>query len=88
MYGKNMMGRYADKLSYKERWQVIQYIRSLQAKAKNLQYDQNTNTLNSADIPQSKWVASLTAEENIKNNEIPSLELKKGSMRKVETPKH
>lgn len=32
MYGKNVMGGYADKLSYEERWQVINYIRSLQAK--------------------------------------------------------
>ena len=32
MYGKNVMGGYADKLSYEERWQVIHYIRSLQAK--------------------------------------------------------
>jgi len=32
MYGKNVMGGYADKLSFEERWQVIHYIRSLQAK--------------------------------------------------------
>ncbi|MBX2893009.1 MAG: cytochrome c [Saprospiraceae bacterium] len=32
MYGKNVMGSYADKLSYEERWQVIHYIRSLQTK--------------------------------------------------------
>ena len=31
MYGKNVMGGYADKLSYEERWQVIHHIRSLQA---------------------------------------------------------
>ena len=30
MYGKNVMGGYADKLSYAERWHVINYIRSLQ----------------------------------------------------------
>lgn len=88
MYGKNMMGSYADKLSYKERWQVIQYIRSLQAKAKNLQYDQLNNTLNSADIPQVKWVTTISPEENIKNNEIPTIELKRRSMNKIETPKH
>lgn len=35
MFGRNLMGSYADKLSYQERWQVIQYIRSLQAKDKN-----------------------------------------------------
>lgn len=32
MYGKNVMGGYSDKLSYEERWHVINYIRSLQAK--------------------------------------------------------
>ena len=46
MYGKNVMGGYADKLSYEERWQVIHYIRSLQAKDKKLQYSADANTLN------------------------------------------
>ncbi len=46
MYGKNVMGSYADKLSYEERWQVIHYIRSLQAKAKGLEYSPQANTLN------------------------------------------
>jgi len=55
MYGKNVMGGYADKLSYEERWQVIHYIRSLQAKEKKLVYDENANTLNPAyGIPMSK----------------------------------
>ncbi len=48
MYGKNVMGGYSDKLSYEERWQVIHYIRSLQAKEKKLVYDENANTLNPA----------------------------------------
>lgn len=39
MYGKNVMGGYADKLSFEERWQVIHYVRSLQAKSKNLPYE-------------------------------------------------
>lgn len=30
MYGKNVMGSYKDKLSYEERWLVINHIRSLQ----------------------------------------------------------
>lgn len=72
MYGKNMMGSYADKLSYQERWQVIHYIRSLQAKVKNLKYDADMNTLNTVDIPASKWVKNLSTEENIKNMEAPS----------------
>jgi mono/diheme cytochrome c family protein len=46
MYGKNVMGGYADKLSYEERWQVIHYIRSLQAKERKLKYDETENSLN------------------------------------------
>jgi mono/diheme cytochrome c family protein len=45
MYGKNAMGGYADKLSYEERWQVIHYIRSLQATARKVNYDENANGL-------------------------------------------
>lgn len=48
MYGKNVMGAYADKLSYEERWQVIHYIRSLQAKDRSLTYNETENTLNPA----------------------------------------
>ena len=51
MYGKNLMGSYKDKLSYRERWEVIHYVRSLQAKEKKLVYDQFTNTLNAVDRP-------------------------------------
>lgn len=47
IYGKNAMGAYADKLSYEERWQVIHYIRQLQAKEKKVKYDFENNTLNS-----------------------------------------
>ncbi len=50
-YGKNVMGSYKDKLSYEERWQVIHYIRSLQAKEKGLQYDNKMNTLNDWAVP-------------------------------------
>lgn len=46
MHGKNVMGSYADKLTYSERWDVIHYIRSLQAKAKKLEYSETANTLN------------------------------------------
>ncbi len=51
MYGKNVMGSYADKLSYEERWHVIHYIRSLQAKEKKLVYNEKENTLNEIDVP-------------------------------------
>lgn len=46
MYGKNVMGGYNDKLNFEERWQVIHYIRSLQAASKNLKYDETANELN------------------------------------------
>jgi mono/diheme cytochrome c family protein len=46
MYGKNVMGHYKDKISYEERWQVIHWIRSLQAKNAKLKYDADVNTLN------------------------------------------
>lgn len=46
MYGKNVMGGYADKISYEERWQVIHWIRALQAKEKKLEYNAEANTLN------------------------------------------
>ena len=48
MYGKNAMGAYADKLSYEERWQVIHYIRALQAKERKAEYSENANTFNTA----------------------------------------
>lgn len=51
IYGKNMMGAYAEKLSYEERWQVIHYIRQLQAKSKSLKYDETGNTLSNVEKP-------------------------------------
>jgi mono/diheme cytochrome c family protein len=54
MYGKNVMGSYADKLSYKERWEVIHYIRSLQAQSKKLVYSPTANTFNTEATP---WAA-------------------------------
>jgi hypothetical protein len=42
------MGGYSDKLSYEERWQVIHFIRSLQAKEANLQYSEAANTFNNS----------------------------------------
>ena len=44
MYGKNVMGAYSEKLSYEERWDVIHYIRSLQAKSKTKNYSETENT--------------------------------------------
>jgi hypothetical protein len=48
------MGSYKDKLSYKERWEVIHYIRSLQAQAKKAEYSPTGNTLNNEAMP---WAA-------------------------------
>ena len=54
-YGRNLMGSYADKLTVDERWDVIHYIRSLQAKAKGLEYSEKANTLNDWAIPLAEW---------------------------------
>jgi cytochrome c553 len=51
MHGKNVMGGYSDKLSFEERWQVIHYIRGLQAKAKKLDYNEAKNTLSDVEQP-------------------------------------
>ena len=67
MYGLNVMGGYSDKLDYKERWQVIQYIRSLQAKANKIEYSEKLNTLNS-DVPSASIpvvVAPVDEEEAV-----------------------
>ncbi len=61
IHGKNVMGGYADKLSYEERWQVIHYIRSLQAKDKKLAYSSLENTLNTVDVPKANWKADPVA---------------------------
>ncbi|MCO6489352.1 MAG: cytochrome c [Phaeodactylibacter sp.] len=59
MYGRNVMGSYKDKISYEERWQVIHYIRSLQAKDKKLEYSEQANTLNPAFGVPGSQVAAL-----------------------------
>ena len=63
MYGKNLMGAYKDKLSFEERWQVIHYIRSLQAKELKLAYNEDINTLNDIDIPASEIEAALVTDD-------------------------
>ncbi len=63
MHGKNVMGGYADKISYEERWQVIHYIRSLQAKDKKLVYNEKENTLNEIDVPGQAMVPIASYEE-------------------------
>lgn len=51
MHGKNVMGNYKDKLSYEERWNVIHYIRALQAKELGKIYSPEENTLTSYGVP-------------------------------------
>lgn len=51
MHGKNVMGAYPDKISFEERWQVIHYIRQLQAKDRKLTYNEEENSLNEVEIP-------------------------------------
>ena len=58
------MGAYKDKLNTEERWQVIHYIRSLQAKDKKLEYNQFVNTLNSVDRPAGEIVAEVMEEDH------------------------
>lgn len=71
-YGKNLMGGYTDKLSYEERWQVIHYIRSLQATSKNLVYNSKVNTYNTVDIP----FASIPVVNKPEIIAVPDIETK------------
>ncbi len=63
MYGKNLMGAYKDKLSHEERWQVIHYIRSLQAKELKLAYNEEVNTLNDIDVPAATLKTAMAVQE-------------------------
>lgn len=59
MHGKNVMMPYSDKLTYRERWSVIHYIRSLQATSKKLEYSETVNTFNKEATPFGTMAASL-----------------------------
>jgi hypothetical protein len=74
MHGRNVMGSYADKLSYSERWQVIHYIRSLQAKSKELAYSETENTLNNTAIPGAEWkkLYGVAQGENLDGGTAPN----------------
>lgn len=69
-YGRNLMGSYKDKLSYEERWQVIHYIRSLQAANLKLAYNEKENTLNTTDTP----YAAVMSQMASKKMEAPATE--------------
>ncbi len=61
MYGRNVMGSYKDKLSYMERWNVIHYIRSLQATSKKLIYNEKENTFSNSAAVEASRKAALAA---------------------------
>ena len=61
MYGKNVMGHYADKVSYEERWQMIHYIRASQAETKKLRYDENANTFRPKEAVSDSLAKLMTA---------------------------
>ena len=72
MYGKNAMGSYADKLSYEERWQVVHYIRLLQANAKKLKYSEEVNTfVPDYGVPVSRLTQGIESQAMPKVGEIP-----------------
>ncbi len=61
MYGKNAMGAYKGKMSYEERWQVIHYIRSLQADELDMEYSEVENTLNEYAVPMAMAITDNTS---------------------------
>lgn len=62
MYGRNVMGGYSDKLSYQERWEVIHYIRSLQAKVRGIPYGEATETTTSTESSTEAAAATAGAQ--------------------------
>ncbi len=70
VYGKNVMMPHADKLNFTERWEVIHYIRKMQADAKKEKYD-----LAAANRMRSN-VAPVTVDSTA-NKVTPPVELKK-----------
>lgn len=73
MHGRNLMGGYSDKLSYNERWNVIHYIRSMQAGVKKLEYSEKANSLNATSTPESqmkKVVAEVVLVENTEDTTL------------------
>jgi hypothetical protein len=79
MYGKNVMGGYADKMSYEERWQVIHYIRSCEAEVKKLRYDESANTFRPKEALPDSLVKVLAAARTKAVQPIPAV-------KKVEIP--
>ena len=72
MYGKNVMGSYKDKLSYEERWEVIHYIRSLQAKEKQKVYNEKENTFGFGATPSATLAPKVTAIADTVKTVVPA----------------
>ena len=70
MHGKNLMGGYSDKISYEERWNVIHYIRSLQAKELKKEYNQLENTLNDVDQPAGADYMAANMEDHSEGHDV------------------
>lgn len=70
IHGRNLMGGYSDKLSYEERWNVIHYIRSLQAATKKLEYSEKANTFNNIEVPYAVLAAQKAAQTVVANAEV------------------
>jgi len=79
VYGKNVMGGYGGKLSYEERWQVIHYIRSIQAKNNKLVYNEQENTFN-GDIPG----ASIAHAQTVNHTDVHSPDAEHGDIHHTE----
>lgn len=63
MHGYNVMGAYKDKLSYEERWQVIHYIRSIQANNQEKEYSEQANTFDNHAVPGASMVRLESNDE-------------------------
>lgn len=92
MHGRNLMGNYKDKMSYSERWQVIHYIRSLQAVATKLTYNEKENTFNTTDVPgavlEARNAAIAKDEKSVTTVETKVTEVAKAAMDKNHGEKH
>ncbi|MEM9886565.1 MAG: cytochrome c, partial [Bacteroidota bacterium] len=81
MYGKNAMGAYKGKMSYEERWQVLHYIRALQAKEYEAEYNEVENTLNDYGIPYREWQAMRGEVDESEDNRLADEEATGESIR-------
>nr|HMU05381.1 hypothetical protein [Saprospiraceae bacterium] len=55
---------------YEERWNVIHYIRSLQAATKKLEYSEKANTFNNIEVPYAVLASQKAAQTVVANAEV------------------